>query len=48
MLGWSCHTCDNISSLLSAEELMSISDKFDQLDINKDEVLSCEEYLIFR
>ena len=48
ILGWSCSICDNIAEFLDAEELMAISDKFERLDINKDEVLSCEEYLMFR
>lgn len=48
MTGWSCADCDNVVELLSAEEDMQLSDKFEDVDMNHDEQLSCDEYLKFR
>ncbi|KAK3600662.1 hypothetical protein CHS0354_029528 [Potamilus streckersoni] len=47
-LGWSCYTCDDLSTLLTEEELRVLIDTFDKYDVNKDNNISLKEFLNYR
>uniref|UniRef100_A0A670Z336 PHD finger protein 24 n=1 Tax=Pseudonaja textilis TaxID=8673 RepID=A0A670Z336_PSETE len=47
-VGWSCYHCDNLNSLLTEEEMNSLSDAFRQSNIAPDSSLSLEDFLRYK
>ncbi|CAB4005199.1 PHD finger 24 isoform X1 [Paramuricea clavata] len=46
--GWSCHYCENITLLLSDDEMQNLIEYFDQFDINQDTQIEKAEYIKIR
>ncbi|XP_070792131.1 PHD finger protein 24 [Pituophis catenifer annectens] len=47
-VGWSCYHCDNLNSLLTEEEMGSLSDAFQQSNIAPESSLSLEDFLRYK
>uniref|UniRef100_A0A8C5WWK8 PHD finger protein 24 n=1 Tax=Laticauda laticaudata TaxID=8630 RepID=A0A8C5WWK8_LATLA len=47
-VGWSCYHCDNLNSLLTEEEMNSLSDAFQQSNIAPESSLSLEDFLRYK
>ncbi|KAK3098733.1 hypothetical protein FSP39_022535 [Pinctada imbricata] len=47
-VGWSCHECDDLSNLLTQEELFQLYESLDRHQITQDTSVSLEEYLDYR
>ena len=46
--GWSCHYCENITLLLSDDEMQNLIEYFDEFDINQDTQIEKAEYIKIR
>ncbi|XP_015685143.1 PHD finger protein 24 [Protobothrops mucrosquamatus] len=47
-VGWSCYHCDNLNSLLTEEEMSSLSDAFRQTSISPENTLTLEDFLRYK
>ncbi|XP_070592537.1 PHD finger protein 24 [Erythrolamprus reginae] len=47
-VGWSCYHCDNLNSLLTEEEMNSLSDAFQQSNFTPESSLSLEDFLRYK
>ncbi|XP_028403553.1 PHD finger protein 24-like isoform X2 [Dendronephthya gigantea] len=47
-LGWSCHYCENITLLLSDDEMQNLIEYFDEFDMNQDTQIEKSEYVKIR
>uniref|UniRef100_A0A8C6YCB9 PHD finger protein 24 n=1 Tax=Naja naja TaxID=35670 RepID=A0A8C6YCB9_NAJNA len=47
-VGWSCYHCDNLNSLLTEEEMNSLSNAFQQSNIAPESSLSLEDFLRYK
>lgn len=47
-VGWSCHKCDNLSNVLTEEEMCNLMAMFERHEVMRDSSISLEDYLDFR
>lgn len=47
-IGWSCHKCDNLSNVLTEEEIQNLMSLFERNEVVRDSSISLEDYLDFR
>ncbi|XP_039217419.1 PHD finger protein 24 [Crotalus tigris] len=47
-VGWSCYHCDNLNSLLTEEEMTSLSDALRQTSISPENTLTLEDFLRYK
>ncbi|KAL3868877.1 hypothetical protein ACJMK2_041633 [Sinanodonta woodiana] len=47
-IGWSCYKCSDLSKLLSTTERANLLEQFQKCDINKDKLVTFDEYLKFK
>ncbi|PIK42266.1 hypothetical protein BSL78_20875 [Apostichopus japonicus] len=45
LIGWSCPECEDVSQLLSADEMQELMERFDQYDKNGDNEFNFEDFL---
>lgn len=47
-IGWSCHNCDNLSNLLTEQEMIELMTSFERHEVTQDCSITLDDYLDYR
>ncbi|XP_070563971.1 PHD finger protein 24-like [Ptychodera flava] len=48
VVGWSCHECENLNSLLRDDEMFELMDAFEKCDVDSDSNITSTEFLRYK